>query len=60
MTAGATVTIPGADGLSLTADVGGPEDGPTVVLLPGGVLTGHSGGLPWRVLGEGVGRNWWA
>ncbi len=45
-----TIHLPGADGLRLAADVGGPEDGPTVVLLHGGGQTRHSWHGTWRVL----------
>ena len=44
--------LPGADGLTLAADVGGPDDGPTVVLLHGGGQTRHSWHGTWRVLAE--------
>ena len=37
-------------GLRLAADIGGPEDGPTVVLLHGGGQTRHSWAGTWRVL----------
>jgi pimeloyl-ACP methyl ester carboxylesterase len=39
-----------ARGLRLAADIGGPEDGPTVVLLHGGGQTRHSWAGTWRVL----------
>jgi len=39
-----------ARGLHLAADIGGPEDGPTVVLLHGGGQTRHSWAGTWRVL----------
>lgn len=35
-------TFPGANGLTLAADVMGPEDAPTVILLHGGGQTRHS------------------
>jgi pimeloyl-ACP methyl ester carboxylesterase len=37
-------------GLRLAADIGGPADGPTVVLLHGGGQTRHSWAGTWRVL----------
>jgi len=37
-------------GLLLAADIGGPEGGPTVVLLHGGGQTRHSWAGTWRVL----------
>ena len=37
-------------GLRLAADVGGPEDGPTVLLLHGGGQTRHSWSGTWQVL----------
>ena len=42
----------GANGLELAADVGGPEDGPTVVLLHGGGQTRHSWHGTWRALAD--------
>jgi pimeloyl-ACP methyl ester carboxylesterase len=39
-----TIHLTGPDHLQLAADAGGPEDGPTVVLLHGGGQTRHS----WR------------
>jgi peroxiredoxin len=38
------------DGLTLVGDLGGPEDGPTVILLHGGGQTRHSWSGTWRVL----------
>jgi pimeloyl-ACP methyl ester carboxylesterase len=45
-------TLAGAHGLQLAADVGGPEDGPTVVLLHGGGQTRHSWQGTWKVLAD--------
>ena len=42
--------IGGADGLMLAADIDGPTDGPTVVLLHGGGQTRHSWGATWKWL----------
>jgi pimeloyl-ACP methyl ester carboxylesterase len=53
-----TVEIPGADGVTLAADLGGPEDGPTVVLLHGGGQTRHSWAATWRVLVDAGWRAW--
>jgi len=39
-----TIQLTGTDHLQLAADAGGPDDGPTVVLLHGGGQTRHS----WR------------
>src|SRR5690606_11074549 len=50
-----TVRLPGSGGLTLAADVGGPPDGPTVVLLHGGGQTRHSWDGTLRVL---VGSGW--
>ncbi len=41
-------TLVGRDGIRLAADVGGPDDGPTVVLLHGGGQTRHSWHGTWR------------
>lgn len=46
---GEVVAVAGA-GLSLAADCGGPEDGPTVVLLHGGGQTRHSWSGTFRAL----------
>jgi pimeloyl-ACP methyl ester carboxylesterase len=53
-----TVHLTGTAGLRLTADVGGPEAGPTVVLLHGGGQTRHSWAGTWRVLVEAGWRAW--
>jgi pimeloyl-ACP methyl ester carboxylesterase len=53
-----SITLQGADGLRLAADVGGPEDGPTVMLLHGGGQTRHSWAGTWRVLVDGGWRAW--
>lgn len=45
-------------GMHLAADVGGPADGPTVVLLHGGGQTRHSWAGTWRVLVEAGWRAW--
>jgi pimeloyl-ACP methyl ester carboxylesterase len=50
-----TVHFTGRDGNVLVADVTGPADGPTVLLLHGGGQTRHSWGTTLRVLGE---RGW--
>jgi non-heme chloroperoxidase len=51
----AVVRVPVGPGMSLAADVGGPEGGPTVVLLHGGGQTRHSWAGTWRIL---VGAGW--
>lgn len=53
-----TVHLPGADRLLLAADVGGPEAGPTVVLLHGGGQTRHSWTGTWQVLVDAGWRTW--
>ena len=45
-----TMHTAGVGGIQLAADVGGPDDGPTVVLLHGGGQTRHSWHGTWRVL----------
>lgn len=44
--------LSGANGLVLAADVGGPEDGPPVVLLHGGGQTRHSWAGTWQTLAD--------
>ena len=53
-----TSELSGADGVVLAADVGGPEDGPTIVLLHGGGQTRHSWAGTWRLLVEEGWRAW--
>jgi len=53
-----TTRLHGADGLVLVADVDGPEDGPTVVLLHGGGQTRHSWTGTWRTLAAAGWRAW--
>ncbi|MCB0977642.1 MAG: alpha/beta hydrolase [Acidimicrobiales bacterium] len=50
-TGNATV-LRGRDGIQLVADVGGPLDGPTVMLLHGGGQTRHSWAGTWAHLAE--------
>jgi pimeloyl-ACP methyl ester carboxylesterase len=50
--------LTGSGGLRLAADVGGPEDGPTVVLLHGGGQTRHSWHGTWRALVDAGWRAW--
>ena len=45
-----TYSITGTGGVVLRGDLGGPEDGPTVVLLHGGGQTRHSWSGTWRHL----------
>lgn len=52
------VRVPVADGITVAADVAGPIDGPTVVLLHGGGQTRHSWAGTWRVLVEAGWRAW--
>ncbi|MFP3902430.1 MAG: alpha/beta fold hydrolase [Acidimicrobiia bacterium] len=54
-----TVQVAGVGGVPLAADVGGPEDGPTVVLLHGGGQTRHSWAGTWRILVD-AGWNTWS
>lgn len=53
-----TETLSGADGLRLVADVAGPVDGPTIVLLHGGGQTRHSWAGTWRLLADSGWRAW--
>ena len=54
-----TITaLEGAEGLALAADVDGPEDGPSIVLLHGGGQTRHSWSGTWRLLAESGWRAW--
>jgi pimeloyl-ACP methyl ester carboxylesterase len=48
----AIARLEGADGLLLAGDVGGPDDGPSVVLLHGGGQTRHSWHATWAFLAE--------
>ncbi|UDY35214.1 alpha/beta fold hydrolase [Dermatobacter hominis] len=50
--------LSGAGGIRLAADVDGPEDGPTVVLLHGGGQTRHSWSSTWRFLAGSGWRAW--
>lgn len=45
-------------GVTLVGDVGGPEDGPTVVLLHGGGQTRHSWSGTWQILVQAGWRAW--
>ena len=53
-----TVRVLAAGGLHLAADVGGPADNPTVVLLHGGGQTRHSWTGTWKVLVDAGWRAW--
>lgn len=50
MGTGTTITISGRNGVELLGDLGGPEDGPTVILLHGGGQTRHSWAGTWAHL----------
>ena len=52
------VDLEGANGIRLAGDVGGPDDGPTVVLLHGGGQTRHSWAGTWRTLVDAGWRTW--
>jgi pimeloyl-ACP methyl ester carboxylesterase len=52
------VRLPGAGGITLAADLGGPVGGPTVVLLHGGGQTRHSWHGTWKVLARSGWRVW--
>jgi pimeloyl-ACP methyl ester carboxylesterase len=53
-----TVRVLAAGGLHLAADLGGPADSPTVVLLHGGGQTRHSWTGTWKVLVDAGWRAW--
>jgi non-heme chloroperoxidase len=50
--------LEGRDGVMLSIDVGGPPDGPSVVLLHGGGQTRHSWSATWKMLAEAGWRAW--
>ena len=50
--------IPVPGGISLAGDVGGPVDGPTVILLHGGGQTRHSWSGTWKILVDAGWRAW--
>jgi pimeloyl-ACP methyl ester carboxylesterase len=54
----APIRVEAADGLHLAADVGGPDDGPTVVLLHGGGQTRHSWARTRQILADAGWRAW--
>ena len=58
MSEASKVRLRSRDGLDLVADLGGPPDGPTVVLLHGGGQTRHSWGGTFRVLAAAGWRVW--
>jgi pimeloyl-ACP methyl ester carboxylesterase len=47
-----TIKLAGLNGVILSIDVAGPEDGPPVVLLHGGGQTRHSWSATWKMLAE--------
>lgn len=56
--AGTRTDLSGSDDIRLAADVDGPDDGPTVVLLHGGGQTRHSWTGTWRYLADHGWRAW--